>query len=264
MIRNMGQKIGRNLKNFRSKGSSALSITWIALVFFSLQSSANESKFDQANQLFEQGEFETSIHEYKALLSSGIQTSAVHFNLGNAYFRQDNTGMAIYHYLMAQTLDPRDADILANLKFTRDSAGLPSRGIVSSWRHWIRILPLNMWFILTLTPLWGFCLLKAIHFLTASRKMEGLRSMLGWMIIPSVCMLAFLTWSVSSQHTGVVIKDQAPLHTSPFTDSKTLGKMKAGEEVLLLAEKNQWKQIRNTQGELGWLEMNQLKAIPAH
>ena len=239
-------------------------LLWTTIALITSNLAGDESRFDQANGLFEQGEYETAIVEYDSLIDSGVQTPAVHFNLGNAYFRQNNTGMAIYHYLMAQTLDPRDADVQANLKFTRESAGLPSGGISSPWRQWIRILPLNTWFILTLLPLWSYCLLKTIHFFKASTKWEGLRSALGWMIAPGACLLVIIAWAISDQRVGVVIADRAPLHASPFSDSKNLGEMKTGEEVQLLAEKNQWRQIRNTKGELGWLELSHLKTIPIH
>ena len=239
-------------------------ILMFAIAMIALSVKGDESKFDQANGLFEQGEFETAIVEYNSLIESGVQTPAVHFNMGNAYFRQNKTGMAIYHYLMAQTLDPLDADVQANLKFTRDTAGLPSGGISSAWRQWIRTLPLNTWFILTSLPFWGYCVLKTAQLLTASAKWEGVRSILGWMIGPGACLLALIAWTISGQRVGVVITDRAPLHSSPFSDSKNLSEMKTGEEVQLLAEKNQWRQIRNTRGELGWLEMSHLKAIPIH
>lgn len=236
----------------------------LSIAMIALSVKGNESRFDQANKLFEQGEFETAIVEYNSLIESGIQTPAIHFNMGNAYFRQNKTGMAIYHYLMAQTLDPLDADVQANLKFTRDTAGLPSGGISSAWRQWISTLPLNTWFILTSLPFWGYCVLKTAQLLTASAKWEGVRSILGWMIGPSACLLALILWTASGQQVGVVITDRAPLHSSPFSDSKNLSEMKTGEEVQLLAEKNQWRQIRNAKGELGWLEMSHLKSIPIH
>ncbi|MBT7535078.1 MAG: SH3 domain-containing protein [Verrucomicrobia bacterium] len=91
-----------------------------------------------------------------------------------------------------------------------------------------------------------------------------MRSISGWMIGPGACLLALIAWTISGQRIGVVITDRAPLHSSPFSDSKNLSEMKTGEEVQLLAEKNQWRQIRNTKGELGWLEMSHLKAIPIH
>ena len=50
----------------------------IFLTLFSLSLVADESKFDEANQLYEQGDFESSISKYHSLLESGAQTSAVH------------------------------------------------------------------------------------------------------------------------------------------------------------------------------------------
>ncbi len=236
----------------------------IFLTLFSLSLVADESKFDEANQLYEQGDFESSISKYHSLLESGAQTSAVHFNLGNAYFRQNNTGLAIYHYLMAQSLDPLDADIQANLKFTRESAGLPSGGISSTWRNLVRVLPLNAWFILATLPLWTFCLLKTLNLFAATEKLKGVQYLMGWLIMPGICILALMAWTVSSHHQGVVIRDKASLHASPFSDSKVLGELKAGEEVLLLASKDDWRQIKKRDGESGWLELSQLKTIPVH
>lgn len=257
-------KIGRVRINTHLPDKHIWFVICFVLVLFVSTLRGDVTKFDQANQLFEKGEYETAISEYNSLLENGTQTPAVHFNLGNAYFRQNNTGMAIYHYLMAQTLDPLDADVQANLRFTRESAGLPVTGISSPWRQWLRILPFNTWFILTLLPLWAYCLLKAIQVLTASSKGEGLRSTFGWLIAPGIFVLAFIAWAISGQHVGVITTDRAPLHASPFSDSKNLGELKTGEEVQILAEKNQWRQIRNTKGELGWLEMSHIKTIPIH
>lgn len=225
---------------------------------------ADQSQFDNANKLFEQGQYEQSIEQYQALLNAGTQTAAVHFNLGNAWFRQGNIGQAVYHYLMAQSLDPLDPDISANLRFARDSAGLPSGGIVSPLYQWIRKVPLNVWAALTLAPLWMFCLLKAVGFFQSkfAEKTDTARVIAGWFTVPGIILLGLIAWMVQSHHPGVIIQDKAELHASPFADSKVLLEMKAGEEVMLMAVKNQWQQIKNSNGDLGWLETSKLRSIP--
>jgi len=247
----------------RISGLCLLGVLWLAGMPFVL---AEEAAFDQANQWFEKGEYTQAIEGYETLLQSGRQTPAVHFNLGNAWFRQGSTGKAIYHYLMAQTLDPLDPDIQANLKFARDSAGLPANGVVPAWKRWIKKIPLNAWATITLLPLWGYCLLKAWCFFQSGKPgmAQGIRSLLGWTIAPGLLLFAFIAWSISSQQTGVIIQDKAELHASPFEDSKVMGTLKAGEEILLMAKKNQWQQIKNTAGELGWLESKQILPIPVH
>ena len=225
---------------------------------------ADQNQFDNANKLFEQGQYEQSIEQYQALLDAGTQTAAVHFNLGNAWFRQGNIGQSVYHYLMAQSLDPLDPDISANLRFARDSAGLPSGGIVSPLYQWIRKIPLNAWAALTLAPLWIFCLFKTVGFYRASlaEKTESIRSVAGWLTVPGMILLGLIGWMVQSHHPGVIVQDKAELHASPFSDSKVLVEMKAGEEVMLMAVKNQLQQIKNSNGDLGWLESSKLKSIP--
>jgi len=233
-------------------------------LFASVVAKADQTQFDSANQLFEQGQYEQSIEQYQSLLDDGVQTAAVHFNLGNAWFRQGNIGQSVYHYLMAQSLAPLDPDIRANLRFARDSAGLPSGGIVSPIYQWIRKIPLNVWAAFTLAPLWIFSLLKAIAILKPklTQKTESVRTIAGWVTVPGIILIGLIAWMVQNHHPGVIIHDKAELHASPFTDSKVLLEMKAGEEVMLMAVKNKWQQVKNSNGDLGWLESSKLKSIP--
>ncbi len=72
-----------------------------------------------ANQNYEAGQFEQAIAGYERIIEAGIRNSDVYYNLGNAYFKQGDLGRAILNYRRAQRLDPRDADIAANLTVAR-------------------------------------------------------------------------------------------------------------------------------------------------
>ncbi len=78
-----------------------------------------ERKFEQGNQLYIDGDYTGAVAEYQEILKAGYVSSALHYNLGNAYFRNGKLGLAIANYLRAQRLDPRDDDIEANLEFAR-------------------------------------------------------------------------------------------------------------------------------------------------
>lgn len=75
--------------------------------------------FEQANQLYIDGEYAAAITEYNKILQAGYHSAELYYNLGNAYFREGHLGQAIANYLRARRLDPRDDDILANLQFAR-------------------------------------------------------------------------------------------------------------------------------------------------
>ena len=60
-----------------------------------------------------------SIKKYESILEEGYISSNILYNLGNAYFRNDNTGQAIWAYLSSLNLDPRNSDTIYNLSVVR-------------------------------------------------------------------------------------------------------------------------------------------------
>lgn len=67
----------------------------------------NADTFFQANQFYEQGDYNKAIEQYSQLLNQNIASNAIHFNLGNAYFRGNQLGQAIFHFRKAFYLSPR-------------------------------------------------------------------------------------------------------------------------------------------------------------
>ena len=74
--------------------------------------------YNQGNQLYARKDYAAAALAYREALKAG-PNPAVHFNLGNALFKSGRIGQAIVHYRRARYLDPRDADIAANLSFAR-------------------------------------------------------------------------------------------------------------------------------------------------
>src|SRR5262245_59590007 len=76
------------------------------------------SAYNQGNKLYAQKDYAGAALAYEDALKAG-PSAAVHFNLGNALFKSGKIGQAIVHYRRARYLDPRDADVSANLNFAR-------------------------------------------------------------------------------------------------------------------------------------------------
>jgi tetratricopeptide (TPR) repeat protein len=71
--------------------------------------------YQRANQAYQEGNFPEAIELYQQILSTGLNNSAVFYNLGNAYFKDNQLGRAILFYERAKRLLPRDQDVTANL-----------------------------------------------------------------------------------------------------------------------------------------------------
>ncbi|MFH1892854.1 MAG: tetratricopeptide repeat protein [Candidatus Zixiibacteriota bacterium] len=117
-------------------------------------SDALEYDFNQANEAYQKGDYEEAIDNYLKLVAVGIDNSTLQYNLGNAYFKTDQLGMAIACYHRALKLDPRNDDILANLEFARqnmiDKVDPTATSPIWNWyRSIVLYYTANEWTVLT-------------------------------------------------------------------------------------------------------------------
>ena len=93
-----------------------LCLSFFVLCFFSLASAAfAESPFEKSVQLYQNGKFEDAAKSLEGILKQNKESAAVYYNLGNAYYKLNQKGRAVWAYERALRLDPRDSDIRANL-----------------------------------------------------------------------------------------------------------------------------------------------------
>ena len=71
-----------------------------------------DSLFQKANTAYQNNNFVLAIELYEKITAEGLQSTALEYNLGNAYFRNDNLGKAILHYERALLQSADDEDIL--------------------------------------------------------------------------------------------------------------------------------------------------------
>jgi len=81
-----------------------------------------DHNFEQGNKLYTEGDYAGAIQEYEKIVSAEYESAELYYNLGNAYFREGQLGLAIMNYIRATRLDPGDDDIQANLAFARQFA----------------------------------------------------------------------------------------------------------------------------------------------
>ena len=81
--------------------------------------SDNHDEFLEANIYMENSRYSDAIEKYESILEGGYVSSNILYNLGNAYFRNDNIGQAVWAYLSSLNLDPRNSDTIYNLKVVR-------------------------------------------------------------------------------------------------------------------------------------------------
>ncbi len=74
--------------------------------------------YNEGNRLYARKDYAGAVRAYQQALAAGPNADAG-YNLGNAWFKSGKIGKAIVAYRRAWYLEPRDADIAANLAFAR-------------------------------------------------------------------------------------------------------------------------------------------------
>lgn len=88
-----------------------------------------EELFKQGNDLFEAKQYDSAVTIYSQVVSMGLESAPLYFNLGNAYFKAGDLGRAILYYEKARKLNPDDPDIQGNLDFAKRFTSIQMEGV---------------------------------------------------------------------------------------------------------------------------------------
>jgi tetratricopeptide (TPR) repeat protein len=196
-------------------------ILWGALTVLNPKVEADPATVDAANQLYVAGHFDEAARIYEQEVARGVQDSAVYYNLGNAYFQQGDMSRAVVNLQRAAQLDPRDADIQANLALAREQTTElfttePTGPVAFLARltDWLTlnetaILVIGLWFLM------GFLLLS-LREVASPKTKKALQYVLGFVAVLfflSGVSLASRTFLAQTQPAGVVVTPSVAIST---------------------------------------------------
>jgi len=234
-----------------------------AMFVFNAVASVAETDFDTANRLYGQGKFAEAAAAYEKLIQSGVTSAAVYFNLGDACFKASQFGRAIVAFRQAVQLTPRDQDLRANLQFVRNQVSGPTLK-THRWQTWLGTLSLNEWTWLTVSAFWiAFLLLAAKQW-----KPQWQRALRTYTAGAFVLFLVFACgFGITlGQHLGekvaIVISLDAKVLGSPFA-SQELFTVRDGAELQVLDQKDDWYQVSDGVGRIGWLQRDSVSVVPS-
>ena len=220
---------------------------------------APHTTFFQANALYTQGDYPAAIQAYEQLLASGLESSPLYFNLGNAYFKTGQTGHAILNYERARRLAPGDTDIETNLVYARSLTGAAA----CTPRLWQRLtFPLTHQ-VSTTALVWltsgaySLCLLAFAGYRLWPRRPR-------WLVYVAVGLIGVGVIVGSSLARQLFVDDwqrpavllaagETPIRFEPSETGTEHFVLKQGALVHILDTRSDWHQIARCDGRRGWV-----------
>lgn len=219
--------------------------------------------FNAANKLYAEGKFPEAATGYEKMIQSGAVSAALYFNFANAEFKSGNLGRAIAAYRRAAQLAPRDAEVRANLEFVRNQVQGPTLR-ESRWGEWLSSLNLNEWTGFSAAALWlVFALLMATQIRPALKPaLRGFTRVAVAVVLASGACVGVDAAMHFSKSTAVVVVPEATARSGPFDEAQSAFAARDGAELSVLDRRDNWLQVTDGSGKIGWLPGRQVEILP--
>ena len=225
-------------------------------------------QFAQGNRFYEQRAYDSAIFVYRQLVSEGLESAPLYFNLGNAYFKSGDLGQAVLCYLRAKRLDPADPDIKANLEFARQYTSVQMEGV--------RLNPVSSLFESIVEPYrlstlaWissgFFILLFCFLIVRFGFAVRGVLTRAGIWLMFLLLLSASLLTTVKYDHDfltqrGVIVAEECVVRTGPSEQADKELDASPGLIVEILAESGDFYNVLFENKRRGWVRKDLLAAV---
>ncbi len=215
--------------------------------------------FDASNNAYKDERFDEAIAGYRRLLAAGYRHAAIHYNLGNAYFRTGALGRALAQYERARRLRPRDPIIRENIALVRNrteqttgSRSMP--GFIARTLFWYRAVNRTELGVLAAS-------VYVLFWVTLCARLIWRRTALTRGAVGLACIAVLLGASLLAKSyeerpgsRGVVIAEAAAVRAGPQDSSRELFELHDGAEVAIEKNASGWLRIALADGKRGWVK----------
>ena len=229
-----------------------------------------ENIFSQANELYNKGSYIEAINNYKEIIKNDFHSAELYYNLGNAYYRLDSIASSVYYYEKALQLNPNDREIIDNLELINKTLVDEIDPITTPLIESILNRASNIFYFET----WGYIsiffsfLIVALflsYYFANSSRVKRLTFVL--LCISSIFMLVSLINGNKGYNNyinneyAVIYSYETDLKTEPNYRSETLFMLHEGTKIQVLENYNNWIKIRLVNGQVGYIQLIDVKIL---
>ncbi len=230
-----------------------------------------DSLWNKATADYSAGNYEDAARAYASIAALGLQSADLHYNWGNACFKNKDYGHAILQYEKALKADPSMDDARYNLEIARaftvdDIEQVPELIFVTFFRNVRNLLSANAWTWIFLVMLALALLFVVLFFLQdgpGARKRDFFCGLAALLIAASSLAFAHRQKvEYTARDSAVIVRSVVEVRSSPTDEgASSLFILHEGTKVRLLDAVGAWKNIELSDGRQGWMKASDLEII---
>ena len=223
----------------------------------------NDALFTKGINAFNQKDYATSAQVFEKLVKTDSLNATLHYNLGTAYLRLQNTGLSIYHLEKSLKLQPDYEPAHINLNFaeklktkvTKGNLPIPQQQMLYSVFNFLKP---NAWAYLAIASMFLTVIALVIYRLNSNATAKKVLFTLSIFTLAISIGSYFISKNQSDyllMNNYVIVKDKdVLLMNEPRSVAKITATLNEGEKGFIKEETNQWIKIQLQNDTIGWVD----------
>ena len=218
--------------------------------------------FDKANTLYNEGKYIDAIEVYSGIIDDGLHSADLYFNIGNSYYKINDTPNSIFYYEKALLLDPDNESVKINLTYAQNMLidkieTLPKNQITVLFDSILSTFSYEYWQFFTIF----FQLLFTIFFIlfVISKTSVHKRKYFTYSSASLIIFIITLIVSINSKNNyldsnpAILYDKEISFRSEPNLRSEEIFKLHEGLKINIKETINDWSLIELSNGSEGWV-----------
>lgn len=246
-------------------------IFYITLVlFFFSQKSFGNDLLQKAETAYDAKKYKEAIASYEQLINDGFKSYELYFNLGNAYYKNNELGKAIYYYELARKAEPNDEDVRINLGIasakTIDKIDAKENFFISAVKtNLLSSFSTKTWAWFSILSLMIACVLFFVFVNSSRLLLKRVSFLVACLLTISFVITYSLGYSAlqskSTNKFGIILSREVRVMNEPTVSASTKFNLHEGTKIRVVKTNGDWVLIKLDNGNEGWLKVSEVGII---
>lgn len=219
----------------------------------------------KAEIAYEKREYKKAIESYEELIKDGYVSYKLYYNLGNAYYKSNQLGKAIYNYERAKKLNHQDDDVKNNLTLaytkTIDKIEVRENFFISAVKtNVLSSFTTASWAWLSIGASFLFFLFLYLFIAGSSVVLKRVSFFGALVLLVTFFVVYFLGNSAKKAKEensfAIITAPETKVYTEPTSTSTSKFGLHEGTRVRIVELNADWILIKLENGNEGWLRLN--------